>query len=116
LQDGRTLVTDGALALDAALAKPPVPPSDLGPSPGGILERHLSADLPDEFRLAQLEPGQRPQTYVAPSGVVLSARYVDYLRRTLPERNLRLRMKGELDPVVLVLDGRPVGLLMPMRP
>jgi hypothetical protein len=114
LADGRVFVSDGAITLDAALAKPSQLPSvQLGPEAGAIIAGYLNADLPDEVRLDDLERGNRPQTYQAPTGVLLSATYVDYLR-TLFSSSLRLRMKGAREPVVIVSEGKAVGVVMPM--
>ena len=112
LDDGRTFVTDGGMAIDAALVKPPLPNN--APVSGKIIERYLSADLPNEFSLSQLSP-RDGRTYAAPSGIVLNATYIDFVRRTLPPRQVRLRMKGDLDPVVITVDGKTVGLMMPVK-
>jgi hypothetical protein len=116
LQDGRTFVSDGAFSLDAALAKPAVLPTHiLTEATAKVVEGYLTAALPDEFALSQLAPRRDLQKYVAPSGVMLNPIYVDYLRRTLPGSTLRFRMKGDLEPIVIVLDSKAVGLLMPMK-
>lgn len=115
LHDGRTFVSDGRFALDAALAKPAAPPSTVLPeATAKIIEGYLTAELPDEFGLSQLTD-RSGHKYTAPSGVVLNPIYVDYLRRALPASRLRFRMKGDMEPVVIVLDGKAVGLLMPMK-
>lgn len=115
LPDGRTLVTDGKIALDAALARPKSLPTQVVGS-GQVIEGHLRATWPDEFTPAQLVKGPRSGTYVSPSGVVLGALYVDYLRRTLPAGQWRLRMKGTYEPVIVLVKGTPVGVLMAMVP
>ena len=113
LSDGRTLVTDGALLVDAAIAKPAtLPATILPPSTAKIMEGHMSAQLPDEFGLAQLSAGPRPGTYATPSGILLNRTYVDFLRQSVPPAQLRFRMKGQLDPIVIVVSGKPVGVLM----
>jgi len=73
----------------------------------------LNAQLPDECALSKLT--RRGEAYAAPNGVTLNPTYIEYLRRTLPESRVRLRMKGLTEPVVILLDGKPIGLLMPMR-
>jgi len=114
LHDGRTLVSDGAIALDAELVKPASKPSQaLGEAGVKIIEGQLSAELPDEFAFSDLT--RRGNFYAAPNGLTLSPIYIDYLRRTLPEARLRLRMKGLMEPVVIVFDGKAVGLLMPIK-
>jgi hypothetical protein len=115
LHDGREFVSDGRLALDAALAKPSVLPSTVLPeATAKIIEGYLAAQLPDEFALSELShPGA--EQYIAPSGVVLDPIYVDYLRRTSSGSRLRLRMKGDTEPIVILLDAKAVGLLMPMK-
>jgi hypothetical protein len=116
LSDGRTFVTDGSLAIDVALVKPSVLPTEvLGPAAAKLLEGYMAAPLENEYGLGDLKKGPWPQTYAAPSGVVLNATYVDYLRRTLPKAALRFRMKGDLDPVVILMKGTAVGVVMPMR-
>jgi len=113
LSDGRTFVTDGGFAIDAALAKPAtLPTADV---PASLLERQLSAQLPDEFGLSQLSPHPDGRSYRTPSGIDLNQTYVDFLRRTLPPAQVRLRMRGGLEPVVILLDGKPVGVFMPMK-
>jgi hypothetical protein len=116
LRGGRTFVSDGSFALEAALAKSAVLPSDVLPeATAKLVETYLAAELPDEFSLSQLTISPGVKKYVAPSGVVLNPIYVDYLRRTLPGSRFRFRMKSDLEPVVIVLDGKAVGLLMPMK-
>jgi hypothetical protein len=112
LRDGRTFVSDGAIALDVEVAKPNVSPSHvLAEASAKVIEDYLTAELPDDFALSQLI--RRGDVYAAPSGVTLNPIYIDYLRRALPES--RLRMKGSSEPVVIELNGKAVGLLMPMR-
>jgi hypothetical protein len=114
LYDGRIFVSDGRLALDAAVAKPADLPRQALPGPiAKVIERYLAAELPDEFELSQLT--RRADLYAAPTGVILNPIYVDYLRRTLPGAPLRFRMKSDSEPVVIVLEGKAVGLLMPMK-
>jgi hypothetical protein len=116
LNDGRTFVSDKRFLLDAALAKPDVQPTQVLPeSTAKIIEGYLTATLPDEFGFSQLARDGSSGNYKAPSGVALNAIYVDYLRRTLPVSSLRFRMKSDLETVVIVVDGKAVGLLMPIR-
>jgi hypothetical protein len=115
LADGRTFVTDGSLAIDVALAKPAVLPTVvLSGASASLLEGYLTAPFIHECGLAELKAGGKPGTYVAPSGVVLNAKYVEYLRHTLPTARLRLRLKGDRDPVVLLSHATAIGVLMPM--
>jgi hypothetical protein len=113
MSDGRTFVSDGGLAIDAAFAEPGTFPPDV--IPGAALERLLfSAPLPNEFGLTQLSAESDGRTYKTPNGVHLSKTYIDFLRRTLPAAKVRLRMSGGRDPVVVYLDGKPVGVFMPV--
>jgi hypothetical protein len=114
LSDARLFVTDGAITLDAELAKPrELPDTELPASTGQVMERYMAAELPDEFALRDLERGTRPETYEAPSGVTLAGKYVEFLRRVVPRASLR--MKGDLEPVVILSDGKAVGLVMAVR-
>ena len=113
LHDGRTFISDGAVALDAALTKATSSESQVLPEASATIEGYLTAELPDEFASYQLT--RRGETYVAPNGVTLNPIYIDYLRRTLPESRLRFRMKSDLEPVVVLLDKKAVGLLMPIK-
>ena len=109
--DGRTFVTDGGLAIDAALARPAkLPEREL---PGGLLEKQLAAERTEVIGFRQLAASG--STYNTPKDIPLNATYVDYLRRTLPAAAVRFHMGGELDPIVVTVDGKPVGVMMPVR-
>jgi hypothetical protein len=54
LDDGRKFVTDGGMAIDAALAKPMLPNN--APVSGKIIESYLAADLPNEFTSVNCYP------------------------------------------------------------
>ena len=115
LTDGRTLISDGAIALDVEWAKPALPSDQKLPEASAkIIESYLTADLPNDFALSQLT--RRGDQYAASNNVTLNPVYVDYLRRILPESRVRLHTKGDADPVVIFLDGKAIGLLMPMKP
>jgi hypothetical protein len=116
LHDGRVFVSDGAIALDAALAKPDFPSWQKLPEANAkVVEGSLTVELPDQIALSELKHDAASRKYVGPGGLLLNAIYVDYLRRTTPRAQLRFRMKSDLEPVVILLDSKPVGLLMPMK-
>ena len=111
--DGRTLVTDGRLALEIAVAKPAVRPSASLPADAAkAFASYLAASYPSEFGLDDLHEGKTQTLFIGPGNLGLSTHYVLFLRRNLPK--IRFRSKGPSDPVILVLDGRSVGLVMPM--
>jgi hypothetical protein len=111
--DGRTLVSDGNLALDIAVAKPAVRPSATLPADAARgLASYLAASYPTEFGLDDLHEGRTQSVYVGPASIALSTHYVLFLKRNLPHMRFRSRNPG--DPLLLVLDGRTVGLVMPM--
>jgi hypothetical protein len=102
------------MTLDMALAKPAAPPSSIvGGAVATTVEGHLAAQLPNDIALGDL--GRHGSNYGGPGGILLNAGYIDYLRALLPARRVRLRMKTNAEPVVIVLDGKAVGLIMPMR-
>jgi hypothetical protein len=111
LSDGRTMVADAALVLDASLAKPAALPT--AQANAGAIERSLAADLPFDLPLTALPRGQRPRTYLGLGGMTFNADYIDYLLRTLPADRARIRMAAG-HPAVILLDRKPVGLLMPL--
>ena len=53
------------------------------------------------------------RTFVTPSGTTPNGNYISFLRRVAPMA--RLRLKGLLDPVVVVLDGKTISVLMPVK-
>ena len=113
MPDGRVFVTDGAMMLDESIAMPqPVPSLELPASTGDTMQQRMTIDRPDEFTLRQLQPGSRPNTYEAPNGTLLAAKYVELLRDTVPGASLRIG--NDLDGVVIVHDGAAVGLVMPV--
>jgi hypothetical protein len=116
LSDGRTFVTDGALAMDAALAKPAsLPDSTLPAASAARVESYLAAPLEDECAFADLKANADGRTYTAPSGLRLNATYINFLKRTLSTRSLRFRMGKELQPMVILFEGKRVGVLMAVR-
>lgn len=112
LSDGRTFVTDGGLAVDAALAKPAAAPSR--EIAAKVLEGYLKAPHDRECGFADLTRAPAGKTYLSPAGVALNATYVDYLRRVAP-RESRLRMTDGTHPIVVVAEGRPIAVLMPVK-
>lgn len=117
LSDGRTFISDGAMTIDAALVNPKhLPKQKLAEASAKVIEKFLAAPLKDEYTYSQLSNGRLPRSYASPSGVSLSADYVDYLARTLGKGKLRLRMQGPREPVVVVADGKAVALVMPLAP
>jgi hypothetical protein len=113
LTDGRTFITDGGLAIDAAIAKPATLPAK--EFPPGVVERYLSAAHKDECGFSDLTPAATGRTYATPSGIALNATYISYLRRRLSTQSARFRMTAPMQPVVVVEDGKTVAVLMPVR-
>jgi hypothetical protein len=112
MRDGRTFVTDGGLAVDAALAKPAtLPDRELAAK---VLEDYLGASHKDECGFKDLDAAPSGRTYTTPSGIALNATYVNYLRRILSGASVRFRMTGQREPVVVVADGNVIGVLMPV--
>jgi hypothetical protein len=115
LADGRIFVTDGGLALDVVVARPKAMPRDIqGDQAAKALAGHLALANPTEVGLADLRAGAKPNEFVAPNGTMLNGNYVRFLRRAAP--GARLRLKGLLDPIVVVLDGKVIGVFMPIKP
>jgi hypothetical protein len=112
LSDGRTFVTDGGLAMDAAIARPSTLPERKVPAK--IIEDYINVVHTEECRLGDLTAGVTGRTYTTPSGLPLSATYIDFLRRQLPAASVRLRMTGPLQPVVVAADGKAIAVLMPV--
>jgi hypothetical protein len=112
LADGRTFVSDGGLAVEATIAKPAtLPPRVLPETSSRALEGHLGRKNAKEIGLGDLKPAATKNTFVTADGIGLNGNYVAFLRRAAPKA--RLRTDGPRDPIVIVVDGRPVGALMP---
>jgi hypothetical protein len=110
--DGRTFMSDGGLVLDVEIAKPAMRPSQSMPADlGTAVAGYLSGYYPTEFGLTDLREGQTAAIFVGPQGFALSRNYVTFLTRYAPR--VRLRTKGVGYPVLLVLDQRNIGLLLP---
>lgn len=115
LSDGRMFVTDGGMAMDAALAKPETLPEQTLPAASAkFIEQYLSAKLDDEVSLSDLKASADGRTYSSPKGLLLNRTYIDFLRRVLRPANVRLRMGGPMTPIVIVSGGEKVGVLMPV--
>ena len=116
LSDGRTFVTDGGLAIDAALAKPAsLPPATLPEASAKVIEQYLAAKPKDDVAFSDLKLAPNGTSYLSPTGLALNATYVNFLKRILPTRTLRFRMGEELQPMVIESGGKPVGVLMAVR-
>lgn len=114
VSDGRTFVTDGALMIEATAARvDPLPEKKLELS-AKIIDGYLAARGPEDVRVSELEPASDGKSYRPPSGVPVSARYVDYLRSVLPASTLRFRFDGDGKPIAIVSEGKTVGVVMPM--
>jgi hypothetical protein len=112
MSDGRTFITDGGLAVDAALAKPAaLPTRELSAK---VLEDYLKASHKNEYSFADLTLAATGKTYTSPSGIALNATYINYLRRIAP-RGSRFRMTEKARPIVVVADGSPIAVLMPVQ-
>jgi hypothetical protein len=113
MSDGRVFVTDGGFAFDAALARLATLPDREFPSK--VLEGYLKTPHKDEWGLTDLKAALSGRTYSTPNGLALSATYVNYLRHVLPAGSVRLRTGAELQPVVILAGGKPVGVFMPVK-
>jgi hypothetical protein len=114
LEDGRRLITDGSLLVEARfLPKVPVPEKSV---PATAAQRLMASETDREFGLASLErQSGAGGHYLGPGGIQLSRKYVELLRGSALKATLRFRSKGLNDPV-LILDGRTVvGVMMPMK-
>ncbi len=112
MTDGRTFITDGGLAVDAAFAKPAaLPTREL---PAKVLEDYLKASHKNEYGFDDLMPAASGNTFTSPSGIALNATYIKYLRRIAP-RGVRFRMTEPGKPIVVVADNKPIAVLMPVR-
>ena len=80
-----------------------------------VLENYLNASHKDDYGFSDLTAVTSSQTYTSPSCIVLNANYINFLRRVLPAGSVCFRMAGELQPVVILADGRAVGVLMPAK-
>ena len=112
LTDGRTFVTDGGLAIDAALVQTAKLPERQVAAK--VVEGYLNAAHTDECTFSDLKAAASGKTYTTPSGIPLNATYINYLRRTLPARSVRFRMTAATQPVLIVESGKVVGVLMPV--
>ena len=98
--------------LDVAVAKPAVRPSESMPADmGTAVAGYLSGYYPTEFGLSDLKDGPAAAVVVGPQGFAVSRNYITFLTRYAPR--VRLRTKGPGYPVLLVLDQRHIGLLLP---
>src|SRR5262245_64918363 len=78
--DGRTLVTDGILALEIAVAKPAVRPSATLPADTARgFASYLAASYPTEFGLDDFHEGKTQGVWVGPGNMALSTHYMLFL-------------------------------------
>lgn len=117
LPDGRTFVTDGGISIDVKIAKPSTLPSVvLPPESGKIIADRMAAPYDHEIGLRDLRPGGFKHSFATPDGIELNGNYVTFLRQATSSAKMRLRTKGKRDAVVVVIDGQPVAIMMPLAP
>jgi len=115
MPDGRTFVTDGGFTVDAVIAKPATLPTVV--IPDQTSKRYadmVTAPFDREVTLGELGAGARQNTFVTPTGLPLNGNYINVLRRASGASRMRLRIKGDLEPIVIVMDGKLIGVVMPM--
>jgi hypothetical protein len=114
LDDGREFVSDRNIMLEARIVKPASLPTDT--VPGGWLQGFLRTVPLNEYSLRQLERKTQGSVvvYVTPDDTMLDARYIEYLESLDDASDLHLRASGRMDPVQIVLDGQPIGVVMPL--
>jgi hypothetical protein len=110
MPDGTTLVSDGAIAIDARIARPAKMPATAATAAGKIFDGHYKAAFTDEVALGSLRAGTLANTFVGPRDIAINQNYVTYLRKVAPRS--RLRFRGPLDPIVIVDGGQPIGVVM----
>lgn len=120
LPDGTRYLLDSSFIFsEAQLGEMPMQNAGLKELPAPDAEKVLAwmgTRVKKPFRLADLRCGAAQGTYEGPGGVLLNARYIDYLRARMDLWALELHATGPLEPIALVLKGRSTGVLMPMRP
>ena len=117
MPDGRTFVTDGGLFIDAKVAKPASLPSDaIAAASAKVIEEHFNAPHDHELGLQSLRPGDAKNTFTTPDGVVLNGNYITFIRSVAPPARTRLRTRGKMQAVVVLIDGQPVAVMMPVAP
>jgi hypothetical protein len=113
LPDGRRLLTDGGLLLDAKLIPDaPVPEKSLPPKNA---QKLLDSKTDHEFALKEVEPTAEGGHYLAPGEIQLNRKYIELLRRTKQKDRIRLAAKGAEDPVLIKDGDKVVGVMMPMK-
>ena len=112
LDDGRRLISDGSLLIEASYFPSVSVPEKSVPSTAP--QRLLQSSTDHEFGLGDLQKNAAGR-YVAPGPIQLNQKYIDLLRASSLKATLRFRAKGANDPV-LILDGQKVvGVVMPIK-
>ena len=79
------------------------------------MQDYISAPHKDEHRLTDLIGRPSGTSYATPSGITISATYVNFIRRVLPVATVRLRVSAANRPVIIMANEKAVGVLMPVR-
>ena len=120
LADGTRFLLDSSFVFsEAQLGQMPQSHAglrELPPKDTAAVEGWMATRVKQPAHLSDLRCGKAAGTYEGPGGVLLNARYVDYLRARVDLWPLELHVKGPLEPIALVMKGRAAGVLMPMKP
>lgn len=119
LPDGTRFLLDSSFVFsEARLGQLPLKNAGLPLLPekdSAQVQGWLATRVKKPLHLSDLRCGATAGTYEGPDGLLLNARYVDYLRARVDLWPLELHSPGPLQPIALVLKGQGAGVLMPMK-
>lgn len=119
LPDGTRFLLDSSFVFsEAHLGQMPMQHAGLPVLPekdSAKVQGWMATRVKQPLHLKDLRCGATAGTYEGPDGLLLNARYVDYLRARVDLWPLELHPAGPLEPIALVLKGRGAGVLMPMK-
>ena len=110
--DGLEYVTDGTLAIDARLARLDRRPSRQSPAWfGRAFQKQSVAERRDLFSIHDIEVVDGEAEARGPANLVVDAASMAFLQAKLGGERARMWQGLPMEPLVIVIDGQPIGAL-----
>lgn len=110
--EGTSYVTDGTIAIDMRLVEA-TPPTTQSASKwfAESLFQNMRADTPEQFNVDEVRSGGDATIVLGPGEQQLAEKYITYLTGKLSDHRVAFWQLSEMEPVVIVVDGKPVGAM-----
>ncbi len=111
--EGTSFVTDGTIAIDMQLVGATPPPTQSASKWfSDSIFANRNADVPEQFALDEMHASAAdPAIFVGPGEQQIEEKHIDYLSGALSGHRVAFWQAAAMEPVIIVVDGLPVGAM-----